>query len=346
MAFAIPVVQNLAQTKSWALILVPTRELAIQVEESVAKIARPFGIRSVVLIGGAPIHMQLRALAQQPRIIIATPGRLIDIMQQRKIHLGKVGILVLDEADRMLDMGFAPQIAQILKTVPGERQTMLFSATMPSAIVRIAATYMKFPVQVEIAPPGTSAEDVSHELFIIEREKKKEVLEKLLKQYTGSILLFCRTIMGTKKVARFIRTLGHRVAEIHSDRTLFQRREAMDGFRSGRYRILAATDIASRGIDVVGIELVINYDLPQDPENYIHRIGRTGRAGRAGHAISFATPDQRPDVRNIERLLKMALPVSQHSNSVDVQFDKPKTVFSVQKIRGRWKTSSRYRGRR
>ncbi|MFH1359803.1 MAG: DEAD/DEAH box helicase [Candidatus Omnitrophota bacterium] len=346
MAFAIPIVQNLAQNKSWALILVPTRELAIQVKESVAKIAGPFGIKSAVLIGGASIHAQLKALSQQPRIIIATPGRLIDLMQQRKIHLNKVSILVLDEADRMLDMGFAPQIAKILKTVPLNRQTMLFSATMPSTIVGIATSYMKFPVQVEIAPPGTSAEDVSHELFIIHREKKREVLEKLLQQYKGSILLFCRTKVGTKKIARFIRGLGHRAAEIHSDRSLSQRQEAMEGFRIGRHRILAATDIAARGIDVVGIELVINYDIPEDPENYIHRIGRTGRAGKAGHAISLATPDQGRDVRNIEQLLKMALPVTRHSDSAVEKFDKPKTVFSAQKVRGRWKISSRYRSRR
>lgn len=346
MAFVIPIVQNLAQSKYWALILVPTRELAIQVKESVAKIAGPFGIKSAVLIGGASIRTQLRALMQQPRIIIATPGRLIDLMQQRKIHLSKVDILVLDEADRMLDMGFAPQIDKILKTLPPNRQTMLFSATMPSAIVRIATAHMKFPVQVEIAPSGTSAEDVSHELFIIQREKKRDVLEKLLWQYKGSILLFCRTKVGTKKIARFIRTLGHKAAEIHSDRSLFQRQDAMEGFRIGRYRILVATDIAARGIDVLGIELVINYDIPEDPESYVHRIGRTGRAGRAGHAISFAMPDQGKDVRNIERLLKMALPVSQHADSPVEQFDKPKTVFSAHKGRGRWKASSRHRGRR
>lgn len=346
MAFAIPIVQNLAQGKSLAMILVPTRELAIQVEQSLAKIARPFGIKSAVLIGGVPINAQLRALAQQPRILIATPGRLIDLMQQRKVQLGKVGILVLDEADRMLDMGFAPQIEQILKAVPAERQTMLFSATMPTAIVGIARAYMKIPVQVEIAPPGTSAADVSHELFIIQNERKREVLEKLLRQYPGSILLFCRTKRGTQKIARAVRAMGHRAAEIHSDRSLSQRQEAMEGFRNGRYRILVATDIAARGIDVLGIELVVNYDLPDDPENYVHRIGRTGRAGRAGHAISFATPDQRQDVRNIERLLRKALPISRHSDSGLEQFAQPKTVFSAQMKRGRWKTAARRRGRR
>ncbi|MDP8266396.1 MAG: DEAD/DEAH box helicase [Candidatus Aceula meridiana] len=347
MAFAIPTVQNLAKNNLSALILVPTRELAFQVEESVAKIARPFNMKTVVLIGGAPIHTQIRALQQHPRIFIATPGRLIDLMQQRKIHLDKVGILVLDEADRMLDMGFAPQIEKILKVVTGKRQTMLFSATMPSTIVRIATSYMKFPVQVEIAPPGTSAEDVSHELFIVRREKKIEVLGKILKQYRGSVLLFCRTKIGTKKAARAVRALGHRAAEIHSDRSLSQRREALEGFRKGRYRILAATDIASRGIDVVGIELVVNYDLPEDTENYVHRIGRTGRAGMAGHAISLATPDQRQGVKDIERLLKATIPLSVDEGSSLEKFDKPQTVFSSRSSgRGQRRTYSSNRRRR
>ena len=345
MAFAIPLVQNLAQGKLLGLILVPTRELAIQVEQSVAKIARSFGLRSAVLIGGVPIHAQLRALAQNPRILIATPGRLIDLMQQRKIQLNKVGVLVLDEADRMLDMGFAPQIEQILQAVPHDRQTLLFSATMPSSIVGMARAHMKIPVQVEIAPPGTSAEGVSHELFIIQKEKKREVLEKILRQYPGPILLFCRTKRGTQKMARAIRTMGYRAAEIHSDRSLSQRQEALEGFKNGRYRILAATDIAARGIDVAGIEVVINYDLPEDPDNYVHRIGRTGRAGKAGHAISFATPDQRQDVRNIERILKKTLPVTRHSDTDMEQFEQPKKVFSAQMNRGRWKTTVRPRRR-
>ncbi|HQP10854.1 MAG TPA: DEAD/DEAH box helicase, partial [Candidatus Omnitrophota bacterium] len=345
MAFVIPIVQSLAQNNSLALILVPTRELALQVDESVAKIARPFNMKSAVLIGGASIHNQIGALKQNPRILIATPGRLIDLLQQRRVQLGKVGLLVLDEADRMLDMGFAPQIEKILKAVPSARQTMLFSATMPSTIVHIATSYMKFPVQVEIAPPGTSAEDVSHELFIVRKEKKRDVLGEILNRYRGSVLIFCRTKMGTKKVARAIRTLGHQAAEIHSDRSLSQRKEALEGFRNGRYRILAATDIAARGIDVVGIELVINYDLPDDVENYIHRIGRTGRAGKSGHAISFATPDQRRDVQEIERLLKAPLPISPHSQDTMEKFDRPKTIFSAHRGPGQRKTSM-YRGRR
>ncbi len=346
MAFVIPTLQQLAQNKSMALILVPTRELALQVEESVKKIARPLAIKSAVLIGGTPVYRQLKALAQNPRILIATPGRLIDLMEQRKVRLSKVHILILDEADRMLDMGFAPQIEKVLQSVPSNRQTLLFSATIPPAIVKIASAHMKFPVQVEIAPSGTTAEKVSHELFIVRKEMKQEILEKLLKQYRGSVLLFCRTKLGTKKIVRIIRRMGHRVAEIHSDRTLPQRREALSGFKTGKYRVLCATDIAARGIDVAGIELVINFDLPDDAENYVHRIGRTGRAGSPGHAISLATPDQGKDVRDIERIIKMALPISKHFDGTFEQFDKPKKVFSAQRIGGRWKTSSRFQSRR
>ncbi len=337
MAFVIPTLQQLAQDKSMALILVPTRELALQVEESVRKISKPLAIKSVVLIGGAPMNRQVRALAQNPRVLIATPGRLIDLMQQRKARLSRVSILVLDEADRMLDMGFAPQIEKILESVPKERQTLLFSATIPQTIVEIASSHMKFPVQVEIAPSGTTAEGVSHEVFIVQKEMKKDILARLLKQYRGAILLFCRTKISTQKIARMIRGMGHSAAEIHSDRTLAQRREALEGFKTGKYRVLAATDIAARGIDVAGIELVINYDIPEDAENYVHRIGRTGRAGSNGHAISLATPDQGADVRNIERIIKKTLPISKQFEDTFEQFEKPKTVFSAQRYGGRWK---------
>ncbi|MBU1863080.1 MAG: DEAD/DEAH box helicase [Candidatus Omnitrophica bacterium] len=328
MAFVIPTVQHLAQNKECALVLVPTRELALQVNESAVKIANPFGIKTAVLIGGSPMHKQIRALAQNPRILIATPGRLIDLIEQRKVRLNKVSILILDEADRMLDMGFQPQIETILRSTPRDRQTLLFSATMPPSIIKISAAYMKFPVHVEIAPSGTAAEGVSHELFIVRKEMKKELLGKLLTQYRGSILLFCRTKIGTQKIARALRNMGHRAAEIHSDRSLSQRREALEGFKRGQYRILAATDIAARGIDVVGIEAVINFDLPDDAENYVHRIGRTGRAGRTGHAISLVTPDQRQDVQNIERIIKKTLPVSQHAEVQSAAYHKPQVLFS------------------
>ncbi|MBL7158446.1 MAG: DEAD/DEAH box helicase [Candidatus Omnitrophica bacterium] len=312
LAFAIPIIQGLAQKKGRALILTPTRELALQVNEVFDKIAPLFGIRTAVIIGGASMGNQLRALRRNPRVIIATPGRLADHMSQRTVMLADVSVLVLDEADRMLDMGFLPQIEHILRSVPKNRQTMLFSATIPGPVVKIATTHMKFPVHVEIAPSGTTAERIIQELFIVKKDAKKQLLGKLLKQYHGPVLLFSRTKRGARQITQLIRHMGHGAAEIHSDRSQSQRKEALDGFKSGKYRILVATDIAARGIDVVGIELVINYNLPEDPENYVHRIGRTGRAGHEGRAISFATPEQGGDVRNIEKLIKSALPILDH----------------------------------
>lgn len=343
LAFVIPIIQHLAQNQASALILVPTRELALQVRENVEKLGRVMGVKSAVFIGGAPIHKQIQDLAGNPRILIATPGRLIDLIERRKVQLNKIGTVVLDEADRMLDMGFAPQIESIIKGVPRDRQTLLFSATMPASIVKMAAVYMKSPVQVEIAPSGTTVEGVAHELFIVRQEMKKELLRKILAQYRGSVLLFCRTKIGSRQIARTVRNMGHSVAEIHSDRSLSQRCEALEGFRSGKYRILAATDIAARGIDVVGIELVINYDLPEDAGNYVHRIGRTGRAGSPGRAISFARPDQRSDVQEIERLIKMPLPISKHADHPQEQFEAPRNVFSAHNVGGRWRKFSRGR---
>ncbi len=312
LAFGIPMVQLLAQKKGKALVLVPTRELAIQVNETLVKLAPIFKIKTVVLIGGESLHGQIQSLKHDPRIIIATPGRLLDHLSQRLVHLNDVCILVLDEADRMLDMGFAPQIERILKIIPKERQTMLFSATMPSSIVRIASAYMRLPVRTEIAPSGTAAELVTQEMFVVRKDLKAKLLGELLKQYTGSVLLFVRTKIGAMKVTRVLRNQGHAAAEIHADRSQGQRKEALSGFKSGRYRILVATDIAARGIDVTKIELVINYDLPDDPENYVHRIGRTGRAGVKGHAITFATPEQGTDVRSIEKIIQTTIPLSAH----------------------------------
>ncbi len=312
-SFAIPMVQRLArETKGVGLVLAPTRELAVQIDEAFHELARSFGMKTACLIGGAPMAGQIQALARDPRIVVATPGRLLDHMSQWNFLPSEVTMLVLDEADRMLDMGFAPQITKILRFLPKDRQTMLFSATIPKEIMEIAATYMKLPVSVEIAPSGTTVELVTQELFIVKKEAKMRLLGKLLSQYHGSVLLFSRTKHNARKITMSIRNMGYSVAEIHSNRSLGQRREALEGFKSGRFRVLVATDIASRGIDVVGIELVLNYDLPEDAQNYVHRIGRTARAGSRGHAISFATPDQSCDVRDIEKLIRSTLPVSKH----------------------------------
>ncbi|MEK7546791.1 MAG: DEAD/DEAH box helicase [Patescibacteria group bacterium] len=309
LAFGVPMLQ-MALSGKQGLVILPTRELALQVHDVFHKVGTTLGVRAAVLIGGEPIGRQIQALRKNPQIVIGTPGRIIDHMEQKTVSLKSVAILVLDEADRMLDMGFAPQLKRILNVLPRERQTMLFSATMPQAIVAIARGYMKLPVRIEIAPSGTTVEKVTQELFFVEKHDKSRLLEKILGEYRGSALVFSRTKHGAKKLAAGIRSLGYSSAELHSNRSLGQRKEALEGFRNGKYRILVATDIAARGIDVKGIELVLNYDLPQSSEDYVHRIGRTARAGGAGHAISFAMPSQKGDVRDIERLIRSVLPLS------------------------------------
>lgn len=310
LAFAIPLLERLNRTRGRALVLLPTRELAHQAAETFYKIGHAFHLKSAVLIGGESMYGQIQDLRRNPRIIIATPGRLIDHLEEKRIQLNDVKILVLDEADRMLDMGFAPQLNQILKTVPRDRQTLLFSATMPPSIVKMATTYMTLPVRVEVAPAGSTVKDIEQEIFIIDQASKLSLLEKLLQEYQGTVLVFSRTKFGTKKITQVLRWMGHSAAEIHSNRSQSQRREALSGFKSGKYRILVATDIAARGIDVQNIEVVVNFDLPDNSEDYVHRIGRTGRAGKKGRAISFATPQQKHEIRLIERLIRKTLTIS------------------------------------
>lgn len=310
LAFGIPMIQRLQEVHGLGLILAPTRELAIQIDEALRKIGQGLGLRTAVLIGGASMGLQMQALRRSPQIIVATPGRLLDHMNQRTVRLHETRIAVFDEADRMLDMGFLPQIEKIIAALPRERQTMLFSATMPPQILKLATGHMKLPIRVEVAPSGTTSERVTHELFIVHKEQKLPLLEKILYANQGSTLIFTRTKYGAKRITHEIRELGITTAELHSNRSLGQRREALEGFKTGRYRVLVATDIASRGIDVVGIELVLNFDLPSTSDDYVHRIGRTARAGAGGHAITFAMPNEQHAVRGIERFIKKSLPVS------------------------------------
>lgn len=348
LAFGIPMIQAALRGKH-GLVVLPTRELASQVNEVFHKIGAPLGMRTAVLIGGEPIHRQILALQKNPQIIIGTPGRIIDHLQGRTLSLGSVAVLVLDEADRMLDMGFAPQLNQILRAVPRNRQTMLFSATMPQDIVAIAQANMKLPIRVEIAPSGTTVAKVTQELFFVEKHDKPRLLEKILYEYRGSVLVFSRTKFGARRITASVRAMGHTAAELHANRSLTQRREALEGFKNGVYRVLIATDIAARGIDVEGIELVLNYDLPKSPEDYVHRIGRTARAGGAGHAISFATPDQKGDVRGIERLIRVALPLSRlpelpPARKIDRVPDASKSRFGYSRRPGIRPRSSSHRG--
>lgn len=337
LAFALPLIEQISRTKKAALVILPTRELALQVNEAFAAVGQPLGLRCAVLIGGASMQQQIQSISRKPHVYIGTPGRLLDHLDNKTLKLQQIGILVLDEADRMLDMGFAPQITSILKYVPSDRQTMLFSATMPPTIIKMAATYMKTPVRVEVAPTGTVAERVKQELFIIKQNQKNRLLDKLLADYQQRVLIFARTKYGAKRICRDIRQMGHTVAEIHSNLSQSQRQRSLDGFRSGKFRVMVATDIASRGIDVTNIELVINYDLPDNLDDYVHRVGRTGRAGKVGDAISFVTPDQRSKIRIIERIVRDKLPLSPLPQLPD---ERPKIAFNVPS-RGHYNKSSR-----
>ncbi|MEA2551976.1 MAG: ATP-dependent helicase RhlE [Fimbriimonadaceae bacterium] len=308
LAFGLPMAQRMLPGQV-GLILAPTRELALQIQETFQKL----NIKSALLIGGEPIHRQFKQLRANPSVLVATPGRLEDHLHQRSLDLRRVTIVVLDEADRMLDMGFAPAIRRILDQTPKERQTMLFSATMPREITDLANQYLRNPLRIEVAKSGTAAENVEHELVVLPHGDKPACLGDLLKEHNGTVLVFARTRHGARKLAKTVRGFGHSAAELHSDRTMEQRRAALKGFKTGTYRVLVATDIAARGIDVKDIGLVVNFDVPEKAEDYVHRIGRTGRAGASGRAITFATPEQQNDVRDIEKLLKSELPISARS---------------------------------
>lgn len=310
LAFGLPMIERLMPGQV-GLVLAPTRELAEQIAETYRKL----NVRTALVVGGAPMFRQVKELRESPTVIVATPGRLVDHLDRGSVRLGKVSIAVLDEADRMLDMGFAPSIRKILDRVPAKRQVMLFSATMPREIEDLSKAYLTNPAKVEIEAAGTTPDLVDQELIYVKFEEKTELLSMLLDHHLGSILVFSRTRHGARKLAATIRKMGHTAGEIHADRTLAQRREALREFKNGDIRVLVATDIAARGIDVKDIAVVINFDLPDAPDDYVHRIGRTGRAGAAGKAISIALPDQRRDVIAIEKILGKQIPISRHSTS-------------------------------
>jgi len=307
-AFGIPILHILAEKKGRALIVLPTRELAGQVEENLHRLGSSFGLRTVCMVGGEPIGKQLYALRKKPHVLVATPGRLLDHLKRKSINLNDISVLVLDEADMMFDLGFAPQIEEIMKLTPKGRQVMLFSATMPDSIMRLVSKHLKRPVHIEVAPAGSTSDLVDQEIYLVSRDDKLTYLEQLLSEYKGTVLVFVRTKHGAANLTEKLKRDDYKAAEIHSNLSFNQRKNALAGFKSGIHRILVATDVAARGLDINDIELVVNYDLPDNSEDYVHRIGRTARAGKKGKAISFAVPSQKMEIKKIERLIKKELP--------------------------------------
>ncbi|MEK7690349.1 MAG: DEAD/DEAH box helicase, partial [Bdellovibrionota bacterium] len=307
-AFCIPMLTRLlADPLAYGLVLVPTRELALQIHQFWKELTRfTPRMNAVSLIGGAPFGPQVKFLRQHARVVIATPGRLIDHLERRTVNLFNVRMLVLDEADRMLDMGFAPQLAVILKSVPQERQTMLFSATWDPALHDIARKHLVNPARISVGEVSRAASTVTQKIVqTTVKDKNETLLDEINKRPQGSMLIFARTQARTDRLAKYLLSYGLDVGLIHGGRSQGQRNSALAGFKNGNTRILVATDIAARGIDVADIAYVVNYDIPMAPEDYVHRIGRTGRAGTVGQALSLLVAEDRSLWNGIVRLLKM-----------------------------------------
>jgi len=321
-AFAIPMIElltgtgerlagnpaRLGRSGPSALVLAPTRELALQIAEAFATLGGARGIETVVVIGGESMAPQLAGLRKRPAVVVATPGRLIDHLERGTLSLGSIRLVVLDEADRMLDMGFAPQVERILRATPLDRQTLCFSATMPPEVEALVRRHLVRPIRVEVGVIARPVAKVTQVLYKTPIQEKTPLLLRLLGEERGQTLVFTRTKHRADRVARAVVAAGHRATRLHADRSMTQRREALDGFRNGRYRVLIATDIAARGIDVPGIAHVVNFDLPHTAEDYIHRIGRTARAEASGRATSFAAPEEHEQLRTIERHLGHSVP--------------------------------------
>jgi ATP-dependent RNA helicase RhlE len=317
-AFALPILQRLASEPRKAgpkacrvLVLTPTRELAAQIAESFATYGRHLKLKHTVIFGGVGQRPQVQAVAPGVDILIATPGRLLDLMTQGHLRLDRLEVFVLDEADRMLDMGFIHDVRRVLKALPPKRQTLFFSATMPPQIARLADSILTDPVRVEVHPVSSTAERIDQRVMLVEKVNKPPLLDRMLED--GSIeraIVFTRTKHGADKVAKQLAHTDVKVAAIHGNKSQGARTRALEDFRTGAIRILVATDIAARGIDIDGITHVINYDLPNIAESYVHRIGRTARAGTSGVAISFCDSEERAFLRDIEKLTKLSIPVA------------------------------------
>jgi ATP-dependent RNA helicase RhlE len=310
-AFTLPIVQRLigGPRRTRVLVLTPTRELAAQVEASFVKYASHAAVSVIPVYGGVPIEPQERALRAGVDVVVATPGRLLDHLDRQNVDFGALEFLVLDEADRMLDMGFAPQINRVVEQLPRYRQTLLFSATMPAAVEALSRKYLRKPIVVQVGRRSEAASAVTHAVYPVPRERKSALLIELLRNdQMDSVLIFTRTKHGADRVVRHLERAGIPAIGLHAGKSQSQRTRALDTFKLGQARILVATDIAQRGLDVSGISHVINYDVPQQPEDYVHRIGRTGRAAQSGDAFTFMSADEIAMVRTIERMLGQPIP--------------------------------------
>ena len=310
LGFLIPIVEMLQKAEgkgALALIVLPTRELAMQVEKAFISIRSNSSQRVALVVGGLAEHAQLDAIRRGAQLVVATPGRLEDYIKRKLVRLDGVKILVLDEVDRMLDMGFQPAIARIAAELPAVRQTLCYSATLEGTVKEVARKYLTNPVRVEIGSVLKPAENVELRTFEVEADKKQELLEHLLGAEQGSFLVFVRTKHGADRVARRLTRAGHSATQIHGDRSQAQRNQALRSFSEGRHRVLVATDVAARGIDVANVAHVVNYDIPKMAEDFVHRVGRTGRASAHGVASTFAGPAERGDLRKIERTLAITM---------------------------------------
>ncbi len=317
-AFAIPIIQHLYNDRSRnaekprtkALIITPTRELAIQIGESFSTYGRYTNIRNTVIFGGVKQHPQEVALRKGVDVLVATPGRLLDLINQGIISLKHIEYFVLDEADRMLDMGFIHDIKKIIALLPRERQSLFFSATMPNNIVKLSQSILHQPVKVEVAPQSSTADTIQQKVYYTNKSDKKNLLVHILKDESiDQVLLFSRTKHGADKIARNLKNKKIDAAAIHGDKAQNQRQKALEGFKAGKTRVLVATDIAARGIDIDKLSYVINYDIPNESETYVHRIGRSGRAGESGNAISLCEPEENVFIKDIEKLIKKQIPI-------------------------------------
>ena len=310
-AFTLPIIERLAggPRRTRVLILTPTRELCVQVEESFKKYASHAPLAVASVYGGVPLDPQEKQLRGGVDVVVATPGRLIDHLERQNVAFDDLEVLVLDEADRMLDMGFAPQISRVVSGIPPYRQTLLFSATMPPEVEALARKYLRTPILVQVGRRSAAANTVKHCVYPVPRDRKSALLADLLKREAmESVLVFTRTKHGADRVVRHLEREGISATAMHADKTQPQRTRALEDFKSGRVRVLVATDIAQRGLDISGITHVINYDVPQQAEDYVHRIGRTGRAASEGDAYTFMAPDEIAMVRTIERVIGQEIP--------------------------------------